>query len=128
MIINSTILCLTYPIRIFSYLEFDPVKWMRAKITWSMHRNINCKASFIYLCWYLYLNETKDLVERIYDTKRREEIITSELSNLYSFNRNESKWKLIENKKEELIKRLLKTFEDKISIIRIKACLKIKIP
>ena len=125
---HSTILCLTYLISIFSYLEFDPVKWMRDKITWSMHQNINFKSSFISPCWYLYLNETKDLVERIYDTKRRDEIITSELSKWYSFNRNESKWKLIENKKEELIKRLSKTSEDNISIIRIKACLKIKIP
>ena len=89
---------------------------------------LNCKASFISPCWCLYLIETKDLVERIYWTKKRDEIIASELSKWYSFDRNESKWKLIENKKEELIKRLSKTLEDKISIKRIEACLKIKIP
>ena len=61
-IIYSTILCLTYLLSILSYPEFDPNKWMRAKVTWSMHQNINYKASFISPCWCLYLIKTKDLV------------------------------------------------------------------
>ena len=105
--------------------RFNLDKTMKAKLYCKLHSHKNDSMIPQIPCLWMYLLDVKSLISWINDQTFREKSIVIERDRYFSKNEGEVKWKIREEKKDELINVFKEIIQDEKYIESIESVLKI---